>query len=61
MEIVHADPTEAPELRDLHLTTWALTYRDRASESWYRERLANSTCASVGETGLEPATPGPPD
>ena len=22
---------------------------------------ANSTCASVGETGLEPATPGPPD
>jgi ribosomal protein S18 acetylase RimI-like enzyme len=49
MEIVHADPTQAAELRDLHLTTWELTYRDRASEAWYRERLAARADRDWGE------------
>jgi len=49
MEIVHAAPTQATELRDLHLTTWELTYRDRASEAWYRERLATHADRDWGE------------
>lgn len=40
MEIVAPDPADAIALRDLHLLTWEATYGDRASEAWYRERLA---------------------
>lgn len=40
MEIVPADAVEATALRDLHLFTWTVTYRERASELWYPERLA---------------------
>jgi len=39
VELVHADPAEAKALRDLHLTTWEVTYPLRASATWYRERL----------------------
>jgi ribosomal protein S18 acetylase RimI-like enzyme len=39
VEIVPADPVHATALRDLHLITWEATYRDRADEEWYRERL----------------------
>jgi ribosomal protein S18 acetylase RimI-like enzyme len=49
VEIVHADPAEATELRDLHLITWELTYRDRADEAWYRERLAAHAVRDWGE------------
>ena len=39
-----------------HYTPW------RAGAQYTSQSLcANSHCASVGETGLEPATPGPPD
>jgi hypothetical protein len=38
VEIVHADPAQGTALRDVHLITWELTYRDRAAESWYGER-----------------------
>lgn len=40
VEILDADPSDATALRDLHLVTWEATYRDRASEAWYPERLA---------------------
>ena len=49
MEIVHADPAQATALRDLHLTTWEVTYRDRAPESWYGERLAAHAVRDWGE------------
>jgi ribosomal protein S18 acetylase RimI-like enzyme len=40
VEIVDADPAQATALRDLHLTAWEVTYRDRAAEGWYSEGLA---------------------
>ena len=41
VEIGPADPAvHATELHELHLTTWEATYRDHASEAWYREELA---------------------
>lgn len=40
MELLSADPAEATALRDLHLATWKVAYRDRAAEAWYGERLA---------------------
>jgi ribosomal protein S18 acetylase RimI-like enzyme len=40
VEFVPANAAEAAALRDLHLFTWAVTYRERASEAWYPERLA---------------------
>ena len=49
VEIVHADPAQATALRDLHLITWEVTYRDRAAESWYGERLAAHAVRDWGE------------
>jgi ribosomal protein S18 acetylase RimI-like enzyme len=49
MELVHADPAEAKALRDLHLMTWEVTYRDRAREAWYREGLAVHAARDWGE------------
>jgi ribosomal protein S18 acetylase RimI-like enzyme len=40
IELALADPSDATALRDLHMPTWEATYRDHASEAWYRERLA---------------------
>jgi arsenite methyltransferase len=51
VEIVHADPAQATALRDLHLITWEVTYRDRAHEAWYRERLAAHAVRDWGENG----------
>jgi len=33
----------------MHLITWELTYRDRAAESWYGERLAAHAVRDWGE------------
>lgn len=49
MEIVPADPAQATALRDLHLITWEATYRDRAREAWYGERLAAHAGRDWGE------------
>jgi ribosomal protein S18 acetylase RimI-like enzyme len=49
VEIVPADPAQAMALRDLHVITWELTYRDRASEGWYGERLAAHAVRDWGE------------
>lgn len=49
VELVHADPAQATALRDLHLITWEVTYRDRAREAWYRERLAAHAVRDWGE------------
>jgi ribosomal protein S18 acetylase RimI-like enzyme len=49
VEILPADPAEATALRDLHLTTWEATYRDRAPEAWYGERLAAHAVREWGE------------
>ena len=49
VEIVDADPAQATALRDLHLITWEVTYRDRAAESWYGERLAAHAVRDWGE------------
>jgi hypothetical protein len=49
VEIVHADPAQGAALRDVHLITWELTYRDRAAESWYGERLAAHALRDWGE------------
>jgi len=49
VEIVTARPAEATALRDLHLTTWEVTYRDRAREAWYGERLAAHAVRDWGE------------
>src|ERR1700676_2487381 len=49
VEIVDADPAQATALRDLHLITWEVTYRDRAHESWYGERLAAHAVRDWGE------------
>ena len=40
VQILPATPADASDLRDLHLVTWAVTYRDRASEPWYAECIA---------------------
>jgi ribosomal protein S18 acetylase RimI-like enzyme len=40
VEIVPADPAHATALRDVHVLTWELTYRERAHEAWYRAGLA---------------------
>jgi ribosomal protein S18 acetylase RimI-like enzyme len=49
VEIAPGDPAEAAALRDLHRTTWEAAYRDRASEAWYRERLAAHAIRDWGE------------
>jgi ribosomal protein S18 acetylase RimI-like enzyme len=49
VELVHADPAEAKALRDLHLITWGVTYRLRASETWYREGLRVHAVRDWGE------------
>jgi ribosomal protein S18 acetylase RimI-like enzyme len=49
MEIVPADPAEAAVLRDLHLITWEVTYRNCATEPWYRQRLAAHAVRDWGE------------
>ena len=49
MEIASGDPAEAAALRELHLTTWEATYRDRASEAWYGKRLAAHAVRDWGE------------
>lgn len=38
--VAPANETDANALRELHLATWEPTYRSRAAEPWYRERLA---------------------
>jgi ribosomal protein S18 acetylase RimI-like enzyme len=40
VEIVPAHPNSGPALRDLHVATWAATYRGRVPDPWYREELA---------------------
>jgi ribosomal protein S18 acetylase RimI-like enzyme len=49
VEIVPADRAQATALRDLHVIAWEVTYRDRASEAWYRERLAEHAVRDWGE------------
>jgi ribosomal protein S18 acetylase RimI-like enzyme len=49
VEIVSATLADAPGLRDLHLTTWELTYRTRAAEAWFGERLAAHAVRDWGE------------
>ena len=49
MEIVPADRAEAAELRALHVATWERTYRGRASEAWYREKLAAHAARDWGK------------
>jgi ribosomal protein S18 acetylase RimI-like enzyme len=49
VKIVPAVPAEATALRDLHRMTWEVTYRDRALEAWYRERLAAHAVRDWGE------------
>lgn len=49
VEIVPADPAQATALRDLHVITWEATYRNRASEAWYGERLAAHAVRDWGE------------
>lgn len=39
MRVIAADPGDAAELRDLHVETWAATYRDLLPQRFYRERL----------------------
>jgi ribosomal protein S18 acetylase RimI-like enzyme len=39
VEIVVAGPADGQALRDLHVATWAVTYRDRLPEAFYRDRL----------------------
>jgi ribosomal protein S18 acetylase RimI-like enzyme len=49
VEIVAADPAEATALRELHVATWEVTYRDRSQEEWYGERLAAHAVRDWGE------------
>ena len=49
MEIVPAEPAQATTLRDLHLITWEVAYRDRAPEAWYGQRLAAHAIRDWGE------------
>jgi ribosomal-protein-serine acetyltransferase len=47
--VAPANETDANALRELHLATWEPTYRSRAAESWYRERLAAHRVRDWGE------------
>ena len=49
VEILLADPAQATALRDVHVATWEVAYRDRASEGWYGERLAAHAVRDWGE------------
>lgn len=40
VEIVAAHPAHCDALRDVHVKTWAVTFRDRVPDEFYRERLA---------------------
>jgi ribosomal protein S18 acetylase RimI-like enzyme len=49
VEIVAAGLGEGDVLRELHVATWAVTYRDRLPRGWYRERLAAHRARDWGE------------
>ena len=61
MEIVPADRAEAAALRALHVATWERTYRGRASEAWYIQRLYGHPAhqgAGIGRSLLDASTDG---
>jgi len=40
VEIVAARPADGEGLHDLHVATWAVTYRGRVPDAWYCKQLA---------------------
>jgi GNAT superfamily N-acetyltransferase len=40
VKIAAARPADGDGLRDLHVATWAVTYRGRVPDAWHRQQLA---------------------